>query len=149
MAVAPREFQGPDPHTPEGGGTTAAPGTTTTLGGVPGAAGGVATQSGGSLDTVGSIPALNVPTGQAVMIREGPVQFRMIWDRFEGIDIFRSATEIGELQNVVSKNALTDQQTLKKRGGSIDVNTSGSVSLIGLHEISGIRELILDSMETS
>ena len=138
-----REPRGPD----EGGPPSPAPGTPG-VPGTPGTAAGVGVrQSGGSIDTIGSIPALNIPTGQGVLIREGGMQFRFILDRFEGVDTKRSATEIGELQAVTLQNAFTDEQTLRKRGGSADVNSSGSVALVGLHETSGIRELVLDAMD--
>src|SRR3972149_5837518 len=94
-----------------GGGPEApAPGAPGASGG-PGVVGGVGTQqSGGSIDVVGSIPALNVPQGQGVLIREGGMQFRFILDRFEGVDTKRAATEIGELQAGNLKNAFTDEQ---------------------------------------
>src|SRR3972149_11184062 len=149
MSTTPdyREAPGPSPREGEGGagtGTPRPPG----IPSPPGVTSGVGTQqSGGSIDVVGSIPALNVPQGQGVLIREGGMQFRFSLDRFEGVDTKRSATEIGELQAVNLKNAFTDEQTLKKRGGSADVNSSGAVALIGLHETSGIRELTLDAMD--
>ena len=143
----PPEFGGRTPGTSPGeekGPGYRAPGAPA----VPGTSAGVGVaQSGGSIDVVGSIPGLNVPTGQAVLIREGGAQFRFILDRFEGIDTFRSPTEIGELQAVTAKNVVTDEQTLKKRGGSADVNTSGSTATVGLHETSGIRETTLDAMD--
>src|SRR5437867_2943782 len=154
MAVAPgpglRTDTGGERGPGGGGDTGTAPGTTTTpVAGAETGIGGTVAQSGGSLDMVGSIPGLTIPTGQAVLIREGPVQFRWILDRFEGNDTFRSATEIGELQAVTTKNVLTDQQTIRKRGGSADVNSSGAVALVGLHESSGERTLTLDAMDAT
>lgn len=106
-------------------------------------------QSGGSVDLVGSIPTLNVPSGNFQMIREGATRFRVLIDRFEGVDIKRSPTEIGELQAVKIKNALTDEQTLRKIGGSADVNSSGAVGVVGIHEVSGLREMTLQACDDS
>ena len=83
----PREREG------DGGGPAApTPGAP----GAPGVVGGVGTQqSGGSIDVVGSIPALNVPQGQGVLIREGGMQFRFILDRFEGEENVAVTAETG------------------------------------------------------
>lgn len=116
-------------------------------GGGPGRPG--VTESGGSLDVVGSIPGLDVPTGEMVILREGDAQFRAIMDRFEGVDRKRSPTEIGELQATTIKNGLTDEQTLRKRSASSNVSASTTEACVGVHEVAGIRELTLQACDDS
>jgi len=58
--------------------------------------------------------------------------------------------EIGELQNVESRNVLTDEATLRKRGGSTNPSASGDGAAgfcVGLNEFSTERSLTLQNCE--
>lgn len=148
MGLGPFESTtGSGPPGVEGSPQSPSPGSAPAPGQTGGAANSTARQSGGSLDVVGSIPELNVPQGSGTLLNEGASQFRFAIERPEGLDTKRSATEIGELQFVTIKNGLTDDQTIRKRKASDDVNSSGSTAQVGLHEVSGLRELTLDAMD--
>lgn len=136
----------------EAGGAPEAPGTPGIPGapGVPGVrpAGGERT-SGGSAAEQGLIPVATAPKGVATVIQESPVQLRYILRGFEGLNQKQSPLEMGELQAVELKNLLTDESSLKKRGGSTDVTSSGTQAVLGLHETSGLRTLTLQTCDDS
>lgn len=104
--------------------------------------------AGGGAPQPGLFPPLTAPKGSAVLIQESPVHFRYILPTFEGLNTRQSPMEIGELQHVESKNLLTDEATLRKRGGATDVSTGGTSGVcVGLTEVAMERTLTLQACD--